>query len=116
VTESFVNAGRTAAEATTYLAQTGVANVDFDASTNKIATIITQKWISENGLAPFEAWSDYRRLGIPTDVPISLEPSTSVKQIPVRLFYPQTEYSFNTTNVNAAGTINQFTSKIFWIK
>ena len=116
VTESFVNAGRTAAEATTYLAQTGVANVDFDASTNKIATIITQKWISENSLAPFEAWADYRRLGLPADLPISQEPSTSVKQIPVRLFYPQTEFSTNATVVNAQGTINQFTSKIFWIK
>ncbi|MBO0938931.1 SusD/RagB family nutrient-binding outer membrane lipoprotein [Fibrella sp. HMF5335] len=116
VTESFVNSGRSAAEATTYLAQAGVANVDFDASTNKIATIITQKWISENGLAPFEAWSDYRRLGLPADLPISQEPSTSVRQIPVRLFYPQTEYSTNATVVNAQGTINQFTSKIFWIK
>ncbi len=116
ITESFINTGRTAAEATAYYSQKGVANVDFDASTNKIEAIITQKWDSENGLAPFEAWSDYRRLGLPRDIPISQEPSTSVRQIPVRLFYPQTEYSFNATNVNTEGTINQFTSKIFWIK
>lgn len=116
VTESFVNAGRTAAEATTYLAQKGVKNVDFDASTNKIETIITQKWVSENGVAPFEAWADYRRTGYPTDVPISQDPSVTVRQIPVRLFYPQTEFSTNATNVNAQGTVSQFTSKIFWVK
>ena len=116
ITESFINVGRTAAEATAYYSQAGVNNVNFDASTNKLAAIIQQKWASENSLNPFESWSDYRRLGLPADVPISIEPSVTVKQIPVRLFYPQTEYSFNTTNVNAQGTINQFTSKIFWIK
>ena len=116
ITESFINVGRTAAEAMAYYSQAGVNNVNFDASTNKIEAIIRQKWASENSLNPFESWSDYRRLGLPADVPISLEPSVTVRQIPVRLFYPQTEYSYNTTNVNAQGTINQFTSKIFWVK
>lgn len=116
ITESFINVGRTADEATAYYSQSGVVNVNWDASTDKLQAIIRQKWASENSLAPFEAWSDYRRLGLPADVPISLEPSTSVKQIPVRLFYPQTEYSTNAGNVNAQGTISQFTSKIFWMK
>ena len=112
----FVNVGRTAAEATTYYSQAGLNNVNWDASTNKIEAIITQKWASENGTAPFEAWSDYRRLGLPTGVPISLDPSTSVKQIPIRLLYPTSEYSNNAANVGAQGTINQFTTKIFWEK
>ena len=116
ITESFVNVGRTAAEAKAYYSQAGVNNVNFDASANKIEAIITQKWASENSLAPFESWSDYRRLGLPKDVPISLEPSVTTRQIPARLFYPQSEYSFNSTNVNAQGTISQFTSKIFWMK
>ncbi len=116
VTESFVNLGLTAAEATAYYAQPGVNNVNFDASTNKIEAIITQKWASENSLAPFEAWSDYRRLGLPTTIPISLEPSVTTRQIPARLFYPQSEYSNNATNVQAQGTVNQFTTKIFWMK
>ena len=116
ITESFKNVGRTAAEATAYYSQAGVNNVNFDASANKIEAIITQKWASENSLAPFEAWSDYRRLGLPKDVPISLEPTVTTRQIPVRLFYPQTEYSYNATNVAAQGTISQFTSKVFWMK
>ncbi|WP_240543410.1 SusD/RagB family nutrient-binding outer membrane lipoprotein [Spirosoma foliorum] len=116
ITESFINAGRTEAEATAYYSQAGINDVNWDASTNKIEAIITQKWASENGTAPFEAWSDYRRLGIPATIPISQDPSTTVKQIPVRLLYPTSEYSNNAFNVGAQGTINQFTSKIFWEK
>ncbi|MBC3784053.1 SusD/RagB family nutrient-binding outer membrane lipoprotein [Spirosoma utsteinense] len=116
ITESFINVGRTAAEATTYYSQAGLNNVNFDASTNKIEAIITQKWASENSLAPFEAWTDYRRLGLPSGVPISLDPSTTIRQIPVRLLYPQTEYSNNAANVSTQGTISQFTSKVFWTK
>lgn len=106
--------GLTAANATTYYSQP-LANVGFDDSPNKLEAIITQKWVSLNGWSPFEAWSDYRRLGIPA-VPISQDPSTSVKQIPIRLFYPQSEYNYNSTNVQAQGNISQFTSKIFWVK
>ncbi len=115
VTESFKNVGRTADEAVTYYSQK-LNNVGFDASTNKLEAIITQKWASEGSFAPFEAWADYRRLGFPKDLPISIEPSVTVKQIPVRLFYPQSEYSFNATNVAAQGTVSQFTTKIFWQK
>lgn len=116
ITESFRNVGRTAAEATTYYSQSGVNNVNWDASNNKLEAIITQKWASENGTAPFEAWSDYRRLGLPAAIPISIDPSTTVKQIPVRLLYPTSEYSTNAANVGAQGTISQFTSKIFWVQ
>ncbi|UFH52781.1 SusD/RagB family nutrient-binding outer membrane lipoprotein [Spirosoma sp. KNUC1025] len=116
IAESFINAGRTAAEASTYYAQAGVNDVNWEASSNKIEAIITQKWASENGTAPFEAWSDYRRLGFPTTIPISLDPSTTVRQIPSRLLYPTSEYSNNATNVAAQGTISQFTSKVFWMK
>ncbi len=114
ITESFLNLGLTAADASTYYAQ-ALNNVGWDASSNKIQAIITQKWASLNGWSPYEAWSDYRRLGLPA-VPISQDPSTSVKQIPIRLFYPQSEYNYNSTVVAAQGNINQFTSKIFWVK
>lgn len=114
ITESFLNVRLTATEAATYYSQT-LNNVGFDASTNKIEAIITQKWASLNGWSPFEAWSDYRRLGLP-NVPISQDPSTSVKQIPVRLLYPQSEYNYNGANVQTQGNVSQFTSKIFWVK
>ena len=114
ITESFVNIGLTAVDAATYYAQ-ATPNVGWDASTDKVQAIITQKWASLNGWSPFEAWSDYRRLGIP-NVPISQDPSTSIKQIPVRLLYPQSEYNYNSGAVKAQGDVNQFTSKIFWVK
>jgi hypothetical protein len=114
ITESFVNLGLTTANASTYYSQ-ALNNVGWDASSNKIQAIVTQKWASLNGWSPFEAWSDYRRLGVPA-VPISQDPSTSVKQIPVRLFYPQSEYNYNSAVVKAQGNISQFTSKIFWVK
>lgn len=120
ITESYKNLGvadsdGTAEEyAAVYYGQ-AIKNVGWTASTNKLEAIITQKWASLNGFSPFEAWSDYRRLGLPA-VPISLEPSTTIKQIPIRLLYPQSEYSYNSTNVAAQGTISQFTSKIFWEK
>lgn len=114
ITDSFKNLGLTAADAMTYYSQTA-PNVGWDSSPDKIQAIITQKWASLNGWSPFEAWSDYRRLGIP-NVPISQDPSTSIKQIPVRLFYPLSEYSYNSGAVKAQGDINQFTSKIFWVK
>ena len=113
ITESFMNVGLTAAQATTYYSQ-AVNDVGWDASTNKIEAIITQKWASLNGFSPYESWSDYRRLGIPA-VPISLS-ATNIKQVPIRLFYPQSEYLYNSTNVGAQGTISQFTTKVFWIK
>ncbi len=114
ITESFLNLGLKATDATTYYSQT-TANVGWDSSPNKLQAIITQKWASLNGWSPYEAWADYRRLGVP-NVPISQDPSTSVKQIPVRLFYPLSEYNYNGDIVKAQGTVNQFTSKVFWIK
>ncbi len=114
ITESFVNLGLTAEDASTYYSQ-ALNNVSWVASSNKIQAIITQKWASLNGWSPFESWSDYRRLGVPA-VPISQDPSTSIRQIPVRLFYPQSEYNYNSTVVAAQGNISQFTSKIFWVK
>ena len=61
-----------------------------------------------------ESWSDWRRTGVPTDLPVSIYPGTTATHIPYRLLYPATEYAYNGANVNAQGTINVFTSKIFW--
>ena len=120
VTESFINLGvpNAAASAKIYYSQaaTSTSGVNYDVETNKLALIIGQKWASLNGVNPFEAWCDYRRLGLPANIPISADPSTSTKKIPVRLLYPQSEYSYNASNVAAQGTISQFTTKIFWGK
>jgi hypothetical protein len=89
--------------------------VNIDVTSNKINTIILQKWAALNAYDPLESYCDWRRLGIPADLPVSVYPGTTATHIPYRLLYPTTEYHYNADNVNAEGNINQFTSKIFWM-
>lgn len=123
IRESFVWLGLTVANANTYI--TGNAtypDVDIEAAGGGVFTIITQKWFALNSIAPYEIWSDYRRTGIvlgeavaydagPT---LSVDPNNTKTSIPVRLFYPQNEYNYNSANVGAEGTIDVFNTKIFW--
>lgn len=103
-----------AAEAADYLAQTN-SIVSWDNAGDKINLIITQKYLALPGINNFEAWVDYRRLGIP-NVPLTLSPSRNGRHIPLRLLYPQEEYNYNGENVAAQGTIDAQTSAVFWDK
>lgn len=113
VRESFVWLGVTNATATanTYLAS-GKPIVDWASATNKINLIVTQKYLALIGINNFEAWADYRRLGVP-NVPKSLSPSAAAN-IPLRLRYPQDEYSYNAANVGAENNPNPLTTGVFW--
>lgn len=102
-----------AGSASDYLTASPISSWDL-ATTDKITFIMTQKWAAMNGINDIEAWSDYRRLNIPSDVPISNNPAATTRKVPVRMLYPQSEYNYNPDNVLAQGTINQFTSRIFW--
>ena len=113
VNQSFIHMKLTAAEATTLLG--GTSNkANFDNATDKLEIIITQKWIALNGVAPVEIWTDYRRTGFPSGLQFSKETAKASPTPPIRLLYPQEELNVNGANVEAVGTINQFTSKIFW--
>ncbi len=101
------------ANATAYLAQVKQL-VNFDATADKIKLILTQKWCALNGLSPMPVWTDYRRTGFPDFIHWSEDPLKLNETPPVRLLYPQTEISTNNDNVLLQGTINTFTSKIFW--
>ena len=92
-----------------------LVNVGWAASSNKLEAIIVQKWAALNGLDLLEVWSDYRRLHYPSDIPLSNSPNAVSSTPPVRLLYPAVEYQTNLASVQAEGTINQFTSKIFWM-
>ncbi|HET6253059.1 MAG TPA: SusD/RagB family nutrient-binding outer membrane lipoprotein [Puia sp.] len=125
VTENFrlLNVPNYAAAAAAYYSQTTgsgltqaeVNEVNISASTDPITTIISQKWASLIIYDPLESWCDWRRLGIPATLPVSVFPGTTATHIPYRLLYPTSEYKYNTANVNAEGTINPLTSKIFWM-
>ncbi|MNK31762.1 Starch-binding associating with outer membrane [compost metagenome] len=113
VTANFVYLGLTEADATTYLTDQAVAKWT-GTDEEKMALIIKQKWAAMNGTNDIEPWTDYRRLELPADMPISIASTVTTKKIPVRMLYPQREYNTNSANVIAEGTINQFTSRIFW--
>jgi len=116
VKESFAYLGVGAGTGQAYLTA-GAANptIGYAAATNKIQLIVEQKYLGLIGLANFESYVDYRRLGFP-NVPLSLNPNRLTNVIPLRLAYPQTEYNYNAANVAAQGTINPQTSAIFWDK
>ncbi|MXV49881.1 SusD/RagB family nutrient-binding outer membrane lipoprotein [Pedobacter sp. HMF7647] len=115
ITASFVTLGVADAvtAAAAYYAQP-IVNVGWAASDDKLQAIINQKWTALNGYGNMEAYNEYRRTGFPLDVPVSTQSAQPV--IPTRLFYPQSEYQQNGENATAEGTINQFSSKIFWAK
>src|SRR5690606_31909719 len=75
-----------------YISQ-NTENVRFDASSDKLEAIITQKWIGVNGITAEQSWFDYSRTGFPVNLPVSAEASTPDR--PVRLFYPASELATN---------------------
>lgn len=137
ITESFKIFGATAAQASTYYGQTGVAGrtvadanapaalttngrfdpkaVDpaYNSAGNKIEKIITQKWIANNGINGFESWAEYRRTGYPSGIYTSLNSvdANNSNKIPVRIPYPQTEIANNPNSPKGSTT---FTPKVFW--
>lgn len=113
ITQSCIYMGLTAAQAATFTSSEKT-NVNYDLAPNKINLILMQKWVSLNGIAPVEIWTDYRRSGIPNFLTFTADPNKANATPPVRLLYPQREISVNNDNVVAVGTINAFTSKIFW--
>ncbi len=79
---------------------------------SKQEKIIYQKYLAVNAVASTEAWDDYRRTGLPR-FPASLQSvSTRADKLPVRLLYPITEVTSNSSNLPTG--INQFSSNIFW--
>jgi Starch-binding associating with outer membrane len=139
ITESFVLAGvpNPVSSAATYmLNHSNSPDVNINAlpvtageAGGGLFTIISQKWFALNGMNTLEVWTDWRRThyssGNPTFVygkavgyhpgpAISVSPQNTSTRIPIRLLYPTTEYNYNPVNVGGEGTINQFTSRIFW--
>jgi hypothetical protein len=90
-------------------------NVSYADASNKLNLIYYQKYIAMNGIDFLESWTDYRRNGAYPVLPLSVNPGRTSSVLPVRLQYPQREYDLNKESVTAVGTINVFTSKIWWM-
>ncbi|MGZ5134653.1 MAG: SusD/RagB family nutrient-binding outer membrane lipoprotein [Flavitalea sp.] len=118
VTESFrwLGVPTAVAQATAYLATPSAdwANAGTTAD-SKAKFVVAQKYIALTGINPLEAWSDWRRLGVPANIPLSVNPARGTRTIPVRLIYPAAEYAVNSANVQSQGTIDAY-SKVFWDK
>ncbi|WP_439555932.1 SusD/RagB family nutrient-binding outer membrane lipoprotein [Dyadobacter sp.] len=79
--------------------------------------IMEQKWIALYGQG-VEAWTEYRRTGLPALVPPALNTNGNV--VPTRLPYPGSEESLNFDNYNAAlaaqGGKNDMKMKLWFAK
>jgi hypothetical protein len=84
---------------------------DYVAAADKYALIWTQKWVAFTNYNGMEAWSEVRRTNTPV-IPASIGAPT--KPLPVRLLYPTSEINTNIAVLTAEGTIDLFTSKVFW--
>ncbi len=118
------------AAAEAYYAQTDKPDVAYPPTGDPLAkqtVILRQKWAALNSINSFEAWCDYRKFnylhnGNPPysgplgDTPFSVSPYIDIAKIPLRLKYPTSEYSKNSANVAAEGTIDHQTSKVWWIQ
>jgi len=120
VTQSIIymgGASGTPAAAATFLADTTTNLANFSRSPNKLATIMSQKWLSLIGVSAMPLWTDYRRTGYPTFIHFSQDPVRLNDTPPVRLLYPQTEINTNNENVKLQGVTQPadvFSKKIFW--
>jgi len=116
VTESFVSlkVPDSLNEAAFYLANADDAKWANAGTTalSKAKFIAFQKYLALTGLDVQEAYADLRRLNMLTDNGY-LSVAAGAKPFPVRLFYPQSEYTANATNVQKEGTVTTAT-KIFW--
>lgn len=119
ITASFVDDGLTAAQAQAYYVQ---GNIAYPAggigviTDQQLQAIIVQKWAALDPYGALEAFNEYRRTGYPNNIPLSIYPGANAPNQVTRIFYPQVEYQTNAASVAAQGTINPFTSKIFWAK
>lgn len=92
-----------------YLTRT---NVQWDGT---LTPIIKQKWLSLL-MVGFEAFSDYRRTGLPAE--ITPGPDAVYNYVPYRFEYPTEEQALNATNYSAAVAAqgdDKITTKIWWI-
>jgi len=112
ITASIEYWGGSAGDATTYLAQTGVA---YSTATGDYKQKIgTQKWIALYNRG-FDAYTEQRRF----DYPVLAVPSKATSGFPARFPYPISEQNLNQKNYEAASAAiggDKVTTKLFWDK
>ncbi|MBO9565381.1 MAG: SusD/RagB family nutrient-binding outer membrane lipoprotein [Niastella sp.] len=101
------------ATADNYLASTDTKVAWPAATADQIKVISWQKYFAFNGNNFPEAWNDYKRTGV-VQPAISVDAGRLTDHVPYRYPYPTSEYSYNRKNVEAQGTVDPYTNKVFW--
>lgn len=119
VTESFkwLNVPNAAGAAATYMAGNSIANwatVAGSSAEQQAKFIVMQEYIANTCIDPLESYADERRLNFLPQGFISVNPARITNTLPLRIPYPQSEFTTNEANVEAQGTIDPLTSKLFW--
>ena len=119
ITESFVWLGvpdATTAAATYISTNPDIATLNSATSVAAKARIVVyQKYIANTAIDPLESFLDQNRLHFLTDKSfISTFPGKISSTLPLRLLYPQSEYTTNSKNVPKEVVADAFTKKLFW--
>ncbi|AKD02213.1 SusD/RagB family nutrient-binding outer membrane lipoprotein [Pontibacter korlensis] len=88
---SFDYLGEDVSQVDQLLQQEAVAYPTGGSVEEQVEQIITQKWLSFNGVQGFEAWTEVRRTGYPSFIEPSAASTLGTDLIPKRLVYPNTE-------------------------
>ncbi len=113
VTASITQWGGSAADAATYLAQPAIA---YQGGAAGLTQILTQKWIAfftQGG----EAWSDWRRTGVPANIVPG--PKATLTYMPRRMVYASSEQSVNNDALQAAISrqgADVMSTRVWWDK
>ena len=119
ITESFVWLGVPDAQnaAATYIADNPDIADWSNAGTSadsKDKFVVYQKYIANTCIDPRESWADERRLYFLPSGFISNDDNRISNTLPLRLPYAQSEYTTNAESVLKEGSVNIFSTKIFW--
>jgi hypothetical protein len=106
VIEACLRTGLTLNEIDAYTSQ---GNVFTDDESLTLDMIIKQKWLSFFISQPIEAWSDWRRTGIPALY-------NTADGIPLRLPYPTGELATNSNAPKDIDNVTIYTKKLWWAK
>jgi hypothetical protein len=110
VSASFLGCGLAQTDADTFLTQATVTFPDAGSVSDKVKSIITQKWAAMNGTHNIEPWNDYRRTGYPDFFIQSKGSVIGAGKMPARIPYPSSEL---TRNKNFPGQ-KSVTDKVWW--
>ena len=96
----------------------------WDAATDKLDLIVSQKWLNFGFFQPSQAWAEVRRTGYPSGLYFPEDSQAQLfKTVPARVRYPSVAQNNNSKNyqkalekLNAKDAVNYAYTKLFWAK